>query len=116
AADTVAQAGAALRAAGLTVAPAAKPVDVTSAADTIGTVAGTDPPAVSSWPQTKPVAVVQVTGLALPDLARTKIGTVRALAERDRFVLRVTQASSTTVPRGTVISQSPKHRSLGTPR
>jgi serine/threonine protein kinase/beta-lactam-binding protein with PASTA domain len=114
AADTVAQAEAALRAAGLVVSAAAKPVDATSATVTIGAVAGTDPRAGTSWPENKPVAVEKVAGIALPSLARMKVGDVQALARRDQFALRVTQAASTTVPQGTVIAQSPKPGSVVT--
>ena len=105
--DTVAQAEAALRAAGLTAAPVTKSVGVSSPPVNLGAVAGTDPAAGTPWPATKPVTLEVVAGFSLPDLKNTNVAEASALAGQDGFTLQQTPTTSTTVPQGNVISQSP---------
>jgi serine/threonine-protein kinase len=108
--DTVAQAMTALRAAGLTVAPAAQPVGAQSNPQ-IGTVAGTNPPEGTSWPDNKPVTVEEVEGLALPNLVGQNIGTIQSWAGQHGISVQVTQQTSNEAA-GTILSQSPAQ---GTP-
>jgi len=103
--DSVAQAEAALRAAGLTVASATKPVGAPSN-PVIGQVAGTDPGAGTSWPENQPVTVEVVAGLALPNLVGQDINAIQQWASANQLTLQ-----PTTVPgsqqQGTIIAQSP---------
>jgi eukaryotic-like serine/threonine-protein kinase len=108
--DSVAQAQAALRAAGLTVAPAAKPVGVPSN-PVIGQVAGTDPPAGTSWPENKPVTVDVVAGLALPNLVGQDINAIQSWASANQLTLQPTTVQSSQ-QQGTIVAQSP---AVGTP-
>jgi serine/threonine-protein kinase len=108
--DSVAQAQAALKAAGLTVASATKPVGapgVPSDPVVIGAVAGTDPAAGTSWPDDEPVTVEVVAGLSLPDLTNQQISAVQSWAAENGVALDVTDVSSSQTA-GTVLSQSPK--------
>ena len=104
--DTVAQAQAALRAAGLTVAPATKKVGVASN-PVVGTVAGTDPAAGTSVAENKPVTIEEVAGLSLPSLVNQNISAVQQWASQNQLNLQMTQVSSTTVAQGTIVAQSP---------
>jgi serine/threonine-protein kinase len=108
--DSVAQAEAALRAAGLTVASATKPVGAASN-PVIGQVAGTDPPAGTSWPENKPVAVEVVEGLALPNLVGQDINAIQQWASANQLTLEPTTVQSSQ-QQGTITAQSP---AAGTP-
>ena len=108
--DTVAQAEAALRAAGLTVASATKPVGAASN-PVIGQVAGTDPAAGTSWPENKPVAVEVVEGLALPNLVGQDINAIQQWASANQLTLQPTTVQSSQ-QQGTITAQSP---AAGTP-
>ena len=103
--DTVAQAKAALHAAGLTVSSATKPVGAASNPQ-IGTVAGTTPAAGTSWPENKPVFVNVVAGLALPNLVGQNIRTIQAWAGQHNVNVQPTQVDSSQ-PQGTIVAQSP---------
>jgi len=105
--DSVAQAQAALKAAGLTVAAGTKPVGVSSD-PVIGAVAGTDPPAGKSWPDDEPVTVEVVAGLLLPNWVNQQIAAVQSWAAQNGVTLDVTETGSSTEPAGTVLSQSPQ--------
>jgi serine/threonine-protein kinase len=105
AADTVAQAKAALRAAGLTVSSSTNPVGVASNPQ-IGAVAGTTPAAGTSWPENQPVKVNVVAGLTLPDLVGQNIGTIQAWAGQNHINIQPTQVNSSQ-PQGTIVAQSP---------
>jgi serine/threonine-protein kinase len=108
--DSVAQAQAALRAAGLTVASATKPVGAASN-PVIGQVAGTDPPAGTSWPENKPVTVDVVAGLALPNLVGQDINAIQSWASANQLTLQPTTVQSSQ-QQGTIVAQSPV---VGTP-
>lgn len=105
ASDSVAQAKEALRAAGLTVAAATKPVGVASN-PVIGQVAGTDPPAGTSVPENQPVAVEVVAGLALPNLVGQDINAIQQWATANQLNLSQTTVQSNQL-QGTIVSQSP---------
>ncbi|HEX9042723.1 MAG TPA: Stk1 family PASTA domain-containing Ser/Thr kinase [Trebonia sp.] len=108
--DTVGQAEAALRAAGLTVAAATKPVGAQSN-PVIGQVAGTDPPAGTSWPENKPVAVEVVAGLALPNLVGQDINAIQQWASANRLNLQPTTVQGGQ-QQGAIVAQTPP---AGTP-
>jgi eukaryotic-like serine/threonine-protein kinase len=108
--DSVAQAEAALRAAGLTVAAATKPVGAPSN-PVIGQIAGTDPPAGTSWAENQPVAVEVVEGLALPNLVGQDINAIQQWAGENGLNLQPTTVQSSQ-RQGTITAQSPP---AGTP-
>jgi beta-lactam-binding protein with PASTA domain/predicted Ser/Thr protein kinase len=103
-ADTAAQAIAALRAAGLDVAPAPRAVGVPSNPQ-IGSVAGTTPAAGTSVPENKPVYVDVVEGLGLPNLVGGNLQDIQQYAQQNQVNLQVTQVSNNQ-PAGTILSQS----------
>jgi eukaryotic-like serine/threonine-protein kinase len=98
-----------LRKAGLTVSDTAKNV----AADgvQIGTIAGTTPPAGTSWPATRTVYVDVVAGIPLPNLVGQNIGTIQGWAGSNNIQLNIVQVDSDQ-PQGIIVSQSPDQ---GTP-
>ena len=110
--DTVAQAQAALRHAGLTVAAAVKGVGVASN-PSIGAFAGTDPAAGTPVAENKPVTVEQVAGLALPNLVGQNIDSAQQWAGQNQITLQPTQVTSTQ-PQGTIVAQSLPQNSVVT--
>jgi serine/threonine-protein kinase len=108
--DTVAQAKAALRAAGLTVSSSTNPVGVQSNPQ-IGAVAGTTPAAGTSVPENKPVTVNVVAGLALPPLVGEDLQAIQAWAAQNHINIQATQVNSDKA-QGTIVAQSP---AAGTP-
>lgn len=111
--DTVQQAIAALRAAGLTVASTPKKVGVPSNPQ-IGAFGGTDPPAGTSVPENKPVYVEQVAGLGLPPLVGQNIQAIQGWAGQHNVSLQVTQQAND-ASAGTILSQSPQAGALVQP-
>ena len=103
--DTAAQAEAALRAAGLTVAATTQAVGGQSYSQ-IGTVAGTTPAGGTSWPDNKPVAVNVIEGLALPNLVNQNINSIEQWAGQNQITLQQTTVQSND-PQGTIVSQTP---------
>jgi beta-lactam-binding protein with PASTA domain/predicted Ser/Thr protein kinase len=103
--DTVAQATAVLRAAGLTVASATEPVGGQSYSQ-IGQVAGTTPAAGTSQPENKPVSVNVIEGLALPNLVGQNINAVQQWAGANQITLQPTTVQSNQ-QQGTITAQSP---------
>ena len=98
------QARATLRAAGLTVSSATKPVGVTGTVD-MGAVAGTVPAAGTSWPQNKPVVIEIVAGLSLPNLVGQDINAIQQWAAGNNIHLQPTTVQSSK-PQGIIVSQS----------
>ncbi|MGH3262940.1 MAG: PASTA domain-containing protein, partial [Trebonia sp.] len=103
--DTVAQAMAALRTAGLTVSSATKPVGAASNPQ-IGAVAGTTPAAGTSVAENEPVQVNVIAGLALPTLVGQDIGAIQAWAQQNNITIQPTTVTSSQ-PQGTIVAQSP---------
>jgi eukaryotic-like serine/threonine-protein kinase len=108
--DTQAQAMAALRKAGLDVDPTADPVGVASNPQ-VGMVAGTNPPAGTSWPENKPVQVDVVEGLGVPDLVGENIQNAQQWASQNGVNLQSTQVENNATA-GTILSQSPPQGTL----
>lgn len=104
-ADTVPQADAALRAAGLTAAPVTRKVGAATN-PVIGSVAGTAPAAGTSWPDNQPVTVLEVAGLNLPNLVHQNINNVQQWASQNQVTLQPTQVTSNEA-QGTIVGQSP---------
>jgi len=102
--DTVAQAMAVLREAGLTVASAPEPVGGQSYSQ-VGAVAGTTPAAGTSWPENKPVSVNEVEGLALPNLVGQNIDAAQQWAGSNQITLQPTTVQSDQ-QQGTIVAQS----------
>jgi eukaryotic-like serine/threonine-protein kinase len=101
----VADAEAALRRAGLI------PGRVKSAASTtipLGVVISTDPIAGLSWPQTKPVTIVESAGQPLPELVGQQESAAQQLSQQDGFQLNPEQDKNSSQPAGTITSQSPR--------
>jgi beta-lactam-binding protein with PASTA domain len=98
------QARQALSAVGLTVSSSTKPVGVTGTVD-LGAVAGTLPPAGTSWPQNKPVTIETVAGLSLPNLVGEDINSIQQWAAGNNIRLQPTTVQSNK-PQGIIVSQS----------
>ena len=103
--DTVAQAMAVLRKAGLTVAATTQPVGGQSYSQ-IGQVAGSTPAAGTSQPENKPVSVNEIEGLALPDLVGQNIDAVQQWAGSNQITVQPTTVQSSQA-QGTIVAQSP---------
>jgi serine/threonine-protein kinase len=101
---SLADATAALRAAGLTVSSTTKPVGATGTV-VIGSVAGTTPTAGTSWPQTKAVTIDVVAGVALPTLTGQDINSIQQWAGTNNIKLQQTSVTSDK-PQGIIVSQS----------
>jgi serine/threonine-protein kinase len=102
--QTLAGAIALLRQAGLTVSDTPKNVGADGVA--VGTIAGTTPPAGTSWPATQTVYVNVVTGMSLPSLVGEDIGVIQGWAQTNQIQLNAVQVSSTE-PEGVIVRQSP---------
>lgn len=101
----VADAEAALRRAGLT------PGRVSSATSTtipLGIVISTNPIAGLSWPQPRPVAIVESSGIPLPALVGQQQSAAQQQAQQDGFQLNPEQDAKSSQPAGTITGQSPQ--------
>jgi eukaryotic-like serine/threonine-protein kinase len=108
--QSLAGAEAVLRNHGLTV--AAQPQQVASSSAPVGTVAGTDPQAGTSWPQPKPVTVQVVAGIPLPTLSGQNIQAIQQWAQQNGIQLNTQQDTTSDQPQGIITRQSP---AAGTP-
>jgi eukaryotic-like serine/threonine-protein kinase len=93
-----------LQKAGLTV--SSTPKNVAADGVAVGTVAGTTPPAGTSWPATRVVYVNVVAGIPLPNLVGQNIGTIQGWASSNNIQLNVVQVNSQQ-PQGIIVGQSP---------
>jgi eukaryotic-like serine/threonine-protein kinase len=98
------QAEAALRQAGLTVSSTTKPVGVNGVV-VLNAVAGTVPPAGTSWPQNQPVTIEVVAGLSLPNLVGQDVNSIEQWAANNNIHLQPTTVQSTQ-PQGIIVAQS----------
>jgi eukaryotic-like serine/threonine-protein kinase len=101
----VADAETALRRAGLT------PGRVSSATSTtipLGIVISTNPIAGLSWPQPRPVAIVESAGIPLPALVGQQESAAQQQSQQDGFQLNPEQDAKSNQPAGTITGQSPK--------
>jgi eukaryotic-like serine/threonine-protein kinase len=103
--DTVSQAMAALRAAGLDVNPTPNPVGVPSNPQ-IGTVPSTNPAEGTSVAENKPVTVNVVEGIGLPELVGQNIQSIQSWAAQNHVDVQVGQQVTNSAAAGTILSQS----------
>ena len=73
----------------------------------VGTVVGTNPPAGTTWPQTKTVTILVASGPPLPDFTGQSIDAARQLASQNNVKLQEQSDANSQDPAGTVISQQP---------
>jgi eukaryotic-like serine/threonine-protein kinase len=73
----------------------------------VGTVVGTNPPAGTTWPQTKPVTILVAAGPPLPEFIGMNIDTAKQLANQDQVSLQEQSDPSSQQPAGTIIGQEP---------
>jgi beta-lactam-binding protein with PASTA domain len=109
----LAQARAALKAAGLTV---ARPVSYqTSLAIASGLVISTDPAAYQSWPKNKPVKLVVSAGQPLPDFAGQQVSAAQSIAQAGGYKIDPEQLADSSQPANTIVRQTPAPGSRITP-
>ena len=72
-----------------------------------GTVLGTYPPAGTTWPQTKTVAILVSGGLPVPDFVGQNQGVAQLWAEQHGAHLQQQQDQNATQPQGTIVGQQP---------
>jgi beta-lactam-binding protein with PASTA domain len=101
-----------LQQAGLMV--SSQPQDVGAQGVPAGTVAGTNPPAGTSWPANKTVYVEVVAGQPLPNLVGEDVGAIQGWAQRNGVTLVKNQVASDQAA-GIIVAQSPQPGSLLTP-
>jgi eukaryotic-like serine/threonine-protein kinase len=101
----LADAEAALRRAGLTL---GKVTNATSTTIPLGVVISTNPVAGLSWPQPRPVRIVQSAGLPLPNLVGQQQSAAQQQAQQDGFQLNPVQDTKSDQPAGTITRQSPR--------
>jgi serine/threonine-protein kinase len=102
--QTLAGAIALLRQAGLTVSDTPKNVGADGVA--VGSIAGTTPPAGTSWPANQTVYVDVVAGMALPSFIGQDIGVIQGWAQTNQISLSAQDVASNE-PKGIIVSQSP---------
>jgi beta-lactam-binding protein with PASTA domain len=98
-----------LQQAGLAV--SSQPQNVGAQGVPVGTVAGTNPPAGTSWPANKTVYVEVVAGQPVPNLIGQSVGAVQGWASTNGVNLVPNQVASDQ-PTGTIVAQSPQPGSL----
>ena len=101
----LADAEAALRRAGLTP---GKVTNATSTTIPVGVVISTNPVAGLSWPQPRPVRIVQSAGIPLPNLVGQQQSAAQQQAQQDGFQLNPKQDTKSNQPAGTITRQSPR--------
>jgi serine/threonine-protein kinase len=101
----LADAKAALRRAGLTP---GKVTNATSTTIPLGVVISTSPVAGRSWPQPRPVRIVQSAGLPLPNLVGQQQSAAEQQSQQDGFRLNPEQDTKSDQPAGTITRQSPR--------
>ncbi len=73
----------------------------------LGTVVGTNPPAGTTWPQTKTVTILVAAGPPLPDFTGQSIDAARQWASQNNVKLQEQSDDNSQYPAGTVVSQQP---------
>jgi serine/threonine-protein kinase len=73
----------------------------------LGTVVGTNPPAGTTWPQTKTVTILVAAGPPLPDFTGQSIDAARQWASQNNVKLQEESAGNSQDPAGIVVSQLP---------
>jgi serine/threonine-protein kinase len=73
----------------------------------VGTVIGTNPPAGTTWPQTKTVTILVATGPPLPNFSGMSFAAAQQLASRYNVNLQQQPDNNSQQPTGTVTGQEP---------
>ena len=74
----------------------------------VGVVISTSPEAGRTWPETRPVTIVQSAGPPLPDLVGQQLTAAQQQGQQLGFQVNPVNDAKSTLPAGTIISQSPK--------
>jgi beta-lactam-binding protein with PASTA domain len=72
----------------------------------VGTVTGINPPAGTTWPQTRPVTIKVAAGLPLPSFTGMDINAAEQLASQDRVTLQQQQDNNSQQPNGIITGQN----------
>ena len=78
----------------------------------VGTVVGTNPPAGTTWPQTKTVTILIAGGPQLPDFVGASAQTAQQWANQHGVTLQQQPDNNSQQPQGTITGQEPAARSL----
>ena len=73
----------------------------------VGTVAGTSPPAGTTWPQTKTVTILVAAGPPLPNFVGMDFGAAQQVAQQNQVTLQQQPDTNSQQPANTVTSQQP---------
>jgi serine/threonine-protein kinase len=73
----------------------------------VGTVIGTNPPAGTTWPQTKTVAILVASGPPLPSFVGMTIDAARQWADQHQVSLQQQSDTNSQQPQGTITGQEP---------
>jgi eukaryotic-like serine/threonine-protein kinase len=77
------------------------------AAVPVGTVVGTNPPAGTTWPQTKTVTILVAAGPPLPNFVGQNIQTAQQWAQQNQVTLQQQPDNNSQQPQGAVTGQQP---------
>jgi serine/threonine-protein kinase len=81
----------------------------------VGTVTGTNPPAGTTWPQTKTVTILISGGLQLPNFFGENVQTAQQWANQHGVTLQPRQDNNSQQPQGTITGQEPGAKTLVRP-
>jgi len=81
----------------------------------VGTVVGTNPPAGTTWPQTKPVTIMVSAGPAVPDFSGQNVQAAQQWANQHHANLQRQPDNNSQQPQGTITGQQPPAGSLFQP-
>ena len=81
----------------------------------VGSVVGTNPPAGTTWPQTKTVTILIAAGPQLPDFFGANVQTAQQWANQHGVTLQQRQDNNSQQPPGTITGQEPTAKSLVRP-
>jgi beta-lactam-binding protein with PASTA domain/tRNA A-37 threonylcarbamoyl transferase component Bud32 len=82
-------------------------IDNVSSTAPVGTVTGTNPPAGTTWPQTRPVTIMVAAGLPLPKFTGMDIHAAQQLAGQDKVTLQQQPDGNSQQPQGVITGQQP---------
>jgi serine/threonine-protein kinase len=74
----------------------------------VGVVISTSPEAGKTWPETRPVTIVQSAGPPLPNLVGQQLTAAQQQAQQFGFQVNPVNDAKSNLPTGTIISQSPR--------
>jgi serine/threonine-protein kinase len=80
----------------------------TSSTIPLGVVISTNPVAGLSWPQTRPVTIVQSDGIPLPNLIGQQLSAAQQVGQQDGFQPNPQPDANSDQPAGTITAQSPE--------